>query len=91
MNGPAIASSQPLESVPTAWAPVKIGDFNRDGMADILWRNIDSGDVALWLMNGFSVLSNDFITNVATSWVTSPTSQGQLGGSNARQPSEHRQ
>ncbi|MDI3282753.1 VCBS repeat-containing protein [Polyangium sp. 15x6] len=38
-------------SVPTA------GDFNRDGMADVLWSNAKRNRFAVWLMNGASVLT----------------------------------
>ena len=33
-------------------------DFNGDGKSDILWLNSSSGNVAVWLMNGGSVLSS---------------------------------
>lgn len=29
-----------------------IGDFNGDGIKDILWQNTTSGNVSIWLMNG---------------------------------------
>jgi len=29
-----------------------IGDFDGDGKADILWRNLTTGTNSLWLMNG---------------------------------------
>jgi hypothetical protein len=28
-----------------------VGDFNADGMADILWRHSTTGQVIIWLMN----------------------------------------
>ena len=28
------------------------GDFNKDGLSDILWRNAGSGQVSIWDMNG---------------------------------------
>ena len=28
------------------------GDYNGDGKADVLWRNIVAGDAWVWLMNG---------------------------------------
>ena len=42
-------------------------DFNGDGYSDILWRNAD-GDVAIWLMQNFSLLAAPYLENVATSW-----------------------
>ncbi|MHC4802308.1 MAG: FG-GAP-like repeat-containing protein [Planctomycetota bacterium] len=34
------------------WKVVGIGDFNNDGMDDILWRHKSRGKNAIWLMNG---------------------------------------
>jgi hypothetical protein len=38
------------------WHIKATGDFNGDGHSDILWQN-DSGQAAMWLMNGTTVLS----------------------------------
>jgi hypothetical protein len=32
-------------------------DFNLDGSPDLLWQNVSNGKLAVWLMNGTSVLS----------------------------------
>jgi len=37
--------------------------FNQDGMPDILWENVGSGDRGLWIMNG----------TVPVAWVSLPT------------------
>jgi hypothetical protein len=44
-------------------------DYNGDGYSDILWHDT-SGDVAIWLMNGTSVLNPNTagVGNVATNW-----------------------
>lgn len=34
-----------------------LGDVNADRKADIIWRNSNSGAVAIWLMNGLTALS----------------------------------
>jgi FtsP/CotA-like multicopper oxidase with cupredoxin domain len=34
------------------WRIVGTGDFNSDGYVDILWRNVLTGEVASWYMNG---------------------------------------
>ncbi len=34
------------------WQIVGTGDFNSDGYVDILWRNVLTGEVAAWYMNG---------------------------------------
>jgi hypothetical protein len=49
------------------------GDFNGDGMSDILWRST-SGEVAIWLMNGTQLLSPGVdLGNVPTTWSTVQT------------------
>ena len=33
-------------------APVGIRDFNGDGPAHLLWRNVNSGELRIWMLNG---------------------------------------
>jgi hypothetical protein len=42
-------------------------DFNGDGLSDLLFRDT-SGNLALWLMNGTSVLTSQTIANVPLNW-----------------------
>ena len=44
------------------------GDFNADGKQDILWRNMQTGELRIWYMNGSSVLSNDSVATVGLNW-----------------------
>jgi hypothetical protein len=39
------------------------GDFNGDGMADILWQNVSS-QVGIWFMNGTSVVSTPTLSTI---------------------------
>jgi hypothetical protein len=72
MNGTSILNSNSagLGAVSTAWTIAGVGDFNGDGMADILWRNTTTGDVAIWFMNGTTILNSSAagVGNVATNW-----------------------
>src|SRR5208282_4302776 len=53
----------------STWTIVGTGDFNGDGYTDILWRDT-SGDVAIWLMNGTTVLNptTSYVATVSTTW-----------------------
>ena len=41
----------------SSWSVAGIGDFNGDGVDDILWRNTN-GSLAEWLMNGSTITSS---------------------------------
>jgi hypothetical protein len=45
------------------------GDFDGDGMSDILWQDT-SGNLAILEMNGITVLnpSTSFVANVPSQW-----------------------
>jgi hypothetical protein len=72
MNGTAIlnANSSGVGNVPTDWTVAGVGDFNGDGTADILWRNTSTGDLAIWEMNGTTVLNpgTSGVGAVPTTW-----------------------
>lgn len=56
MNGATRVGATLLETVPpaTGWNIPGVGDFNKDGRTDILWRNSFDGQVAVWEMSGSS-------------------------------------
>jgi hypothetical protein len=37
MNGATVATAGALGNVPTSWMVAQTGDYNRDGMSDLLW------------------------------------------------------
>jgi FG-GAP-like repeat len=67
MNGNAIVASASLTAGGAAvnpdpsWSVAGAGDFNGDGMSDILWRS-SSGQLALWQMNGASITASSSVT-----------------------------
>jgi hypothetical protein len=71
MNGTSIlnASSSFVGNVPSQWSIQLTGDFNGDGMNDLLWQDT-SGNVALWEMNGTSVVNpnSTFVATVPSQW-----------------------
>jgi streptogramin lyase len=50
VNGSSVHSGA-LGTVPSNWQVVGLGDFNGDGIPDILWRDSTSGTVAIWFLN----------------------------------------
>src|SRR5438128_8016338 len=38
--------------VPLPWQILALGDLDGDGKTDLVWRHGQTGDVAVWLMNG---------------------------------------
>ncbi len=52
---------------PSPRAPVN-SDLNGDGKADIVWRNVRTGEVAVWLMNGGLIGSSGFLGGVSSDW-----------------------
>jgi hypothetical protein len=54
MSSATVISSATLGNVPTNWTVVGTGDYNHDGMSDILWRD-NLGNTSFWLMNGAMV------------------------------------
>ena len=68
MNGVSQISSAVLGPNPgAAWHIRGAGDFNNDGHADIVWQNND-GSVAIWDMNGASIIGAAVIANPGPSW-----------------------
>jgi hypothetical protein len=67
MNGATISSAGGIGTVPTTWSIALVGDYNGDGMSDLLWRDT-SGNTAVWFMNGATISSTAFIGNVPTNW-----------------------
>lgn len=50
------------------WSVAGVGDFNRDGKEDILYRDNVLGDVEVLLMNGTTISAKDAIKGIGTNW-----------------------
>jgi hypothetical protein len=62
MDGTALAGARYLDPISEDWQVVDLDDFNGDGKADILWRNMsdgsaDAGQLYIWQMNGPTLMS----------------------------------
>ena len=67
MNGAAPHEAGFVGNVPTTWALALVGDYNGDGLSDLLWRDT-SGNTVIWFMNGTTAASTAGLGNVPTSW-----------------------
>ena len=53
MNGNTMIGGGPVRPNPgPSWQAIGTGDFNDDGLSDILLQNTSSGQVSIWEMNG---------------------------------------
>jgi hypothetical protein len=53
--------------VPLRWSVAQTGDYNGDGMSDLLWRDT-GGNTSMWFMNGTTVSSMVGVGNIPTTW-----------------------
>ena len=67
---PAITSSQYIVTLASPWTVGGVGDFDGNGKADILWRNANTGDAVISLMNagGTAIASSTLAATVPTTW-----------------------
>ena len=59
MHGKTFRTGQALAQTPADknWRLAAIGDYNADRRVDLLWQNSATGELAVWLMNGATILS----------------------------------
>jgi hypothetical protein len=67
MNDTHAIKTAGVANVTNDWKIAATGDFNGDGMSDILWRN-DSGTVAIWDMNDAHAIKTVIVADVPTDW-----------------------
>jgi hypothetical protein len=73
MNGatlsPSVREARVVSTgVPLAWHIAGVGDLDGDGNADLVWRHMQTGEVAVWLMDGGRVKETHVVATVPLEW-----------------------
>ena len=50
------------------WEVADIADLNGDGKSDIFWRQTQSGQSYMYLMNGIGIVGRDYGDSVGNQW-----------------------
>src|SRR5579884_1146460 len=74
VNGAQVVQSASLGLVAPNWTIAGTGDFNGDGATDILWRDTNTGAVAIWFLNNsFAVQSVASFASPGGTWQIAQT------------------
>jgi FG-GAP repeat len=65
MNGTQFVCAQIIGTVGPEWRFIATGDVNGDGRADLVFRR-NNGQLALFQMDGFTVVSADVVATIGT-------------------------
>jgi hypothetical protein len=72
-NGANVSTTDGLGNIQTTWTIAHTGEYNGDGMSDLLWRD-NLGNTSVWLMHGATVLSAARVGNIPTAWTVQSVS-----------------
>jgi hypothetical protein len=67
LNGTSIIGSGSPGSTGLDWTIQSVGDFNGDGMGDILWGHT-SGTVHIWFLNGANTAGSGTPGSMSSAW-----------------------
>lgn len=74
VKGSQVTKSASLGNLTSTWMIAGFGDFNGDGNTDLLFRETNSGAVAIWFLNNnATVQSAASVTTVGTTWRVAQT------------------
>ena len=70
MDGTKVVAGGAVSPNPgPSWYTVGTGDFNDDGLPDILWQNASTGQASIWEMNGNKLIGGGAVSrNPGPSW-----------------------
>jgi serralysin len=57
-----------LGSVSSAWQFAGVGDYAGSGTRDVLWRNVNTGEVDTWLIGNDRLVGGSAIGTASTAW-----------------------
>lgn len=67
----------PNDNPGPSWKAIGTGDFNGDGLSDILFQNASTGQVAIWEMNGTNGIGGGVVSaDPGPSWKAIGTDSG---------------
>jgi len=67
MNGDQLSQGIEVANPGASWHVANTGDFNQDGMTDIVLQN-NNGAVAVWDMDGGQILHASDLANPGPTW-----------------------
>ena len=67
MNGGSLQSTA-VFGAGFEWSLVGLGDLNGDGRADLIWRHNVTGMLAVWFMDGSTMLGSAFLGGAGLEW-----------------------
>ena len=65
-------SSPPIFGIDPVWEIVQVADWNADGKPDLLFRNASTGLVFVWYLDGTTLTTSDYVTQIDPSWEIVP-------------------
>jgi len=68
MDGESIKERGTLNGASVDWTVAGTGDFDGDGMADLLWHNPQTGANTVWLLTGAERKARGSIPRVSSGW-----------------------
>jgi hypothetical protein len=68
MNGFQVGAAQILGVIGTEWNLLASGDYNGDGISDMLYRRSTDGALVLYLMNGFQIIGAQLMGAIGLDW-----------------------
>jgi len=68
MAGGVVGSNLVLGAPPASWKIIATGDFNGDGIGDLIYENTSTGELRDWILSNAGLSSNLVLGNVPSGW-----------------------